>query len=265
MIIYFFPFVYGLKTRQKGLNYFVSYIVIFVLPNILISNINENPTVNVFFVSLLGLVALYSIYEVGYLFNDFNTTLFEPKPTYRLDKAIHDKLSQKFMILFFTRLLYTFMAISIILFFFKYQVFTFLVLLLLLIGAYAIHNSVRSNVNIFSIFIIFVLKYISVLLLISQGDNVVRDILFMVLLVPVIRTYEYSSKQWISLRIANNINFDKTRIYYYSLLLLMYMGLSMLYDFSYKYVFIVLVLLLFRVAVRVLLLIKKNGDRFKNE
>ncbi len=181
MTVYLIPFSYGWATRaQTALDRF-SFFVIWIIPVWFVCGM----PLSLRFAA--GVIAEYSLYEIGYLFNDFFTVKKELNPNHRLPPEKREKIEKYFIQITAARI--TIVILSII--YLKSQLFT---AALAFIGvAFALHNSIRSRWNILTYFLLCFGKYLALPALFVPG-MLGEACLVLVLAFVLPRTIEHASK-----------------------------------------------------------------------
>lgn len=208
-LIFYFPFLYFYKTRlktpKKGLGWIFSY----VLPIIIGTN---SFTAYQFFVVLLLITAIYSVYEYGYIYNDSVTIKNEINPTMRLDETQIEYARENMHIILILRgllsiIIYCLLAI-------QYLFVPFLILF-----TYFYYNRHRGRVNLFLHFILVLLRFSSIFLVVSG----IGGFLYSILLFPLINLFERMSEKRFSFHMLMKYRqyINLTRVVYYCLVLIL--------------------------------------------
>jgi hypothetical protein len=233
------PLWYTFTTRFKSIPDKISWILIYFIPVILISYFYSPFS---FFYSLFLLIfpilATYSLYEIGYIENDIQTTKVESHPTFRLPKSIHVLLDQNYNSIQKIKYLCTLFLFGICFYinFLGFQV-NFLLLFIGLVFTRAVfffHNHVRNRWNILSFALLSFLKY-AVPSLFLTSSMLIQSIGIILLMFTIIRTLEHATKPKYKLTMLQKVigNHDLFRSYYYSFLLLLFF---VLYYFDFIFI-----------------------------
>ena len=235
--IFYLPFWYSKQTRFRTIPRFFSWIIIYVIP-VSLSFLFVSPEFSYInlFKSLLAILLVYNLYEIGYIYNDTETIKKEISPTLRLEshqlQFYENNKNNIYSFRFLVALLITF-ALS-----FYDRVFIFLLASWAIIPAYALYNSVRSRLNIPLHFVLVTLRYCSPVLLFTGGGGV-YICFFMLLLFPLINTLERCSESRFKFDYFKDLfltNRKNGRYVYYLILLIA--GLTCCYIFG-EYTFYV--------------------------
>lgn len=215
----YIPSIYFFKTRAKTVLHKGSFFILIVFP-IFAMFFQECRGVygrDIFPIFLAGFVAMFSVYEIGYLYNDFETTRFENSPSYWMPLEEHKKLEIKFEKMIAVRVLYIVVCVLVLNNYENLNTNLFLLALAFLNLSYAMHNSIRSRWNIITDALLQILKYCSILLL--NGNNIItlKFCLMMILAVPVIRTIEFTRKERLDINCFKKIDVNLLRIGYHFL------------------------------------------------
>ncbi|PMO16609.1 hypothetical protein BCT17_06700 [Vibrio sp. 10N.222.54.F10] len=218
-----FPFIYSFYTRIKHLKTVLSFFVTFLLPVFLLSLYASNYELsNLEF--LASFLILFLVYEIGYLFNDCHTTLYEDNPTYRMPRNEFDSLCQRYPLHIALRLVIIFG-----LFFFigeHISCVKFILSLILLNLIYCLHNYYRDERNIFTIFFLMIFKYLSIPMAAIDVNGNVFVLLSFITLVPLIRALLFTVHPRINIDWFENIDINVFRFKYYSFLSILFFFVS---------------------------------------
>ena len=231
-IIYYLPLYYGIKTRAKGIFHKMSFMTNILIPNLFFSVFYSSQgynSIQQFLIGIMAFIAMYSIYEVGYLQNDTFTIRLEERPTIRLD-AIENKYIQENVLkiiavkiitaLFIPFLTCCYFNISII------NLFLLCISLLGLFLAYSIFNSYRNINCLYSIFFILIFKYCSSPLLSIEIENVLPMLAAGTFCIPVERTIIFAALGKYTEKFKHVIDIDTFRVKYFFIITLVMAGMS---------------------------------------
>ncbi|MGI6150629.1 MAG: hypothetical protein ACOYIR_01595 [Christensenellales bacterium] len=181
MTVYLIPFSYGWATRAQTALDRLSFFIIWIIPVWFVCGM----PLSLRFV--VGVIAEYSLYEIGYLFNDYCTVKKERKPTHRLPEHQRKRIEKHLIQMVAIRM--TIVVLS--LFYLRSQHF---VAALAFIGvAFALHNTIRCNWNILTYFLLCLGKYLALPALFVPGMLGEACLaLFLPFVLP--RTIEHASK-----------------------------------------------------------------------
>lgn len=260
---FFLPYSYAMITRNKTIFYKISFILVIVFPIFFASFWGATISLKDIIVFLLAFTCLYSIYEIGYIFNDTFTVEIEKTPTIRLNQKDIQFVNRSMNLLIAVRVLYI-MIILVALNYMKIQNLNYFIIFLGLLNfAYAIHNQYRNRVNIFSIFFVVMFKYISVPVLFMPLNDYVVVAISLILVIPVIRTIEFAAKEKYKIHFLKNFVFDQFRVFYYLFLTLTF-GIIYWYSGVFKTGFYLSIYFLtFRVFSYLILKTKSIGNKVK--
>lgn len=217
---------------------------------------------NILFLTLAFLLTM-SIYEIGYLDNDFRTVIAEVNPTIRCNEE-RNLISNNLKAILASRIIY---STAIIVFFFRKLdnsefIKLSLLLVLLSLGFY-LHNSIRSRWNIFTYITIVSCRYVIPLLAsINIGLGLT---IFVIIIFPMIRTIEHSCKNKYNLPLIRKIvtEPDAFRVKSYGLIfivsLLIFVGVG-----EYRFLILSAYFLLYRIATKYMA-DKKIANRVQHE
>jgi hypothetical protein len=212
------PFAYGIKTRTKTWVSKLSFVGLFVIPNILFCYFSSEGEITIinFFVALS---TLFSAYEVGYIYNDVLAVKYETNPTKWIPVDSLEFVHKTYEILIGIRVIWIVIACWILSVSYSIsKVFTFLLVLGFLNLFYGIHNYIRGVGNCITFFLLQFIKYGGLVILFGKGRNILTYIVCGVLEIGIVRTYEYlRDKRYLnSMPLIENV--DLRRVLYCLLL-----------------------------------------------
>jgi hypothetical protein len=260
---YLIPYVYGFTTRANTIFYKISFLLVVVLP-ILLSIILLNTDITYITLRfLLAFTAMYIVYEIGYIFNDTYTVRFEKNPTHRLNKEERYKVERLANLLISVRIFLVIICILLLNYLEIKNLSLFVVMLGLLGVSYAFHNYYRNKLNIITIFFVLVFKYISVPVLFVPISKYIYLSIILILMVPIIRTIEFASKEKYKIKLFNNFNLDIFRIWYYLFLTIVFIILSIINSQFIIALLLASYFLIFRIMSYTVLKSKNIGKKIK--
>ena len=227
--IFYLPFTYfyftRLKTPSKGFGWFFSYVIPIVIGTNCIS-------VDQLSLVIILIVAIYTVYEYGYIYNDSFTIKKETNPTLRLENDQIQYARQnitKILVLRSFSSIFLHCIISL-----QYSIIPILILIV-----YYLYNSCRSRLNLLLHFFLVTLRFCSIFLITSGFV----PFLFSILLFPSLNLVERMSESRFSFGgfIKRRSNIIEYRVYYYSLLVIVFYFLdapkSLFYAACYYFLF----------------------------
>ena len=161
---FFIPFLYFIQTRANHKLKIVSWLLTYIIPSFitfsLITNSLSLVLLNLF---ILMLVAIFCIYECGYIENDVFTILKEDHPTLRLDSNNLLYARQNIKLIYSARILEIIAASFglIIASPYYYNLISFIICMISLALIFAIYNSIRTPVNLVILPFLVFLRYFS--------------------------------------------------------------------------------------------------------
>lgn len=207
--MFFVPFLYALHTRMgNGIIALLKWLSEYVIPTFLVTLLVANGSFAVWFDFALMLVLTYTLYEVGYMYNDAYTIKREQHPTLRLnEQELVFFYKYEWLIISFRLLLSGLLSVFIL---WKYEYSSIACMTVVaawcILFVYAIFNSVRSHVSFLLHTLLLLLRY-SVPWLLFSHDSLPVILAFVFFLYPLPNMME---------NIARNkygINYAFTRIY----------------------------------------------------
>jgi len=191
MIFFYVPFYYTIITRLHRFSKIVSWFIIYVIPQFLFMFyfFGVIDFVQTFFKIALGVTLIYTLYEIGYIYNDTETIKNESNPTLRLNSIQFKYYGEHKLLIYSLRFL---IAISISFVLLTSCDYYFVILVWCIIPLYAIYNSMRSIWNLPLHFCLVVIRYCSVIVL-SGFESI--PFLYCMLLFPLINFLERCSEK----------------------------------------------------------------------
>lgn len=262
--LFYIPLIYLFRTRPHAV---VSLLFTHLLPIVTLYCIQLGLSAQILFCSLLVLLIVESVYEIGYIQNDTETVKTDKNPTWRISEVELD---------FYHRCKFSIYALRVILVSFSLlflrsissdsSILCFGVGLSVMLLVFLFYNSFRGHINMLLYFVLSGLRYIVPFLLFPENISF-RLVIFLLMIHPFIRTLEFKSSK--PFYVTTNIYFRKYiirfdvsrlhgfRVIAYVLLFLVSVVLYRISFFSFYYLLIMLYVLLFRAAIYVLYKIRK--------
>lgn len=265
MYQFYIPILYLIHSRLKTKFDLISWQIIFVIPQFMITyfyvSTKSEIFIQIFFISLF---IFHTLYEVGYIENDIITTKNEKKPTKRLslkETAYLNKNYLKvinlkyFICIFFIILLFWIDAKTS----YNLNLIFFLVLLVVNRLIFFIHNSIRNRFNAITFLFLSVIKYTFPLILFIDFEKILYPVIIMIFAFPVLRTIEVLTLKKHNLKNISRLvsNIDRFRILYYIIILVMLVVSWYFFDIGDKNflisIFLISYFLIFRICTKFLI------------
>lgn len=258
MFKYYIPLIYTYKTRYNSILRFLSFLFFTCLPSFYIVIINNKINIQLIISYIVTFIAMYSLYECGYLFNDIVTINFEKNPTLRIEQK-YIKIIPKHL----ENMLTVRLAIVVLGCFWLYQ-FTinikeFCITLLLLFITYSLHNFYRDRTNIVTMFLLVFLKNFLLVIPFIPTHEFLEAGLIIIITIAAIRTYEFATKERFNLKI-NIKNIDLFRIEYYIMATLIVSILETMDYLNNNYMLLMMLFLFYRIVVYILFKFRNLRD-----
>lgn len=230
MILFYTPFLYTIQTRLKSKAHVLSWLAIYIIPVFFcFSFFNEVGSIpTIISKGVLGILLIYNLYEIGYIYNDTETIKNETRPTYRLSSDSLDFYEKNKFSIYLLRFIAALIISIIIFILFKNVGFLFVAWGIIIL--YAIYNNIRNIFNLPIHFLLVTVRFCSLLILYSPVDFE-KALIFMIFIFPVINTLERCSEKRFDLALFQNMtlcNKKDGRYKYYLALLLVSFVLLML-------------------------------------
>ena len=263
MCKYCIPFYYLVLSRLKSKIDRVSWIIIFIVPTFLLGLFFTDMSFYKYtLVFILANLVFYSLYEIGYMENDIQTTKKEKNPTIRINNSEYSYLNQnysriikiKYIIVFILVLLLALIVEDI------KRLELFIGVLIVSRLFFYLHNFFRSRLNILTFFVLAITKYVMILFLVIPSDKLILPIFMAIVIFPLLRTIEHASRNKYKLEAYSKVigNHDLFRLKYYFFMVII--SSIILYYFKIKSLFILIFLLIYFLFFRFFsyLMVKKN-------
>ncbi len=260
MVRLFFPCSYGFCTRVKTFPYRISFLVLTVVPSLYIALYFGGARLNTFINYCVAFFAMYSLYEIGYIYNDIYTTSFEEHPTIRLTERMYTYVKKYYPRLIASRVVIV--ACSVIyIYYCEVNYIGYLLCLTVLYVGYSLHNSTRSKITAFTMFTIVWMKYLIPSLLFVPIEFIFEFLFLTIVMMPLPRFIEYGSKEYCSL--FHLKDYKRFRLFYYGGVLLLEIALLFFTKRCVWHIPLVTFLLLYRCLTT--LVEKKTSNYFRKQ
>ena len=207
------PMLYTISTRLPSPILIVSWLVVFVVPQVVLAALNGR---NGFYAALhflsLFLTTNY-VYENGYLENDLRTVKREEKPTIRLSPDVFQRMDEDY------RLIQILRGIVLAFLFGAAVAFETELISMLGLGALAavfkLYNRTRKRIGLLWLFIMTSLRFsVPVIGYLNLGEYLVWLLAY-----PVPKTIEFASRSRYELSLLRfvKMSFEWFRLVYYSI------------------------------------------------
>jgi len=209
-----------LKTKHSRVSWILIYLVPLYLLGLYLGSYNSVSLYTVMFI--LTFLSFYTLYDIGYLYNDIFTTKKERYPNLRVEKddyTIFKKCYKK--IVFLKIAIFSLLIVVVWLCSFLYHqevyILDYLSLIFGVSIAFFAHNTIRSRYNILTFFILSSLKYIAPLSIFLEWDIFLNLWVVSVAVFPLLRVIEHSTKDKYQLKRWKKLigSHDRFRVFYY--------------------------------------------------
>ncbi len=256
----YIPFLYFLKTRLNSKFNKVAWLFTYFIPLFILTFFSDSlsslSSLLSFFISII--IVNYA-YEDGYIYNDAITTINEKKPTLRLPISSIVDIRNNYKKIVVTRfLIATFLLFVIYIISGVKEFLVSLSLYVVINVIYIIYNNTRSILNLYLILPLSFFRFYGPLFVVLPIYNYNLYILPCILLYPLSKFLEFSSRERFKIKLAIRLinDFNYFRLLYYFLTSVLF---SILFFFDSKY-FPFLLTSLFYFLYRILgvLILKKD-------
>lgn len=210
---------------------------------------------------ILGVISLFSVYEIGYIYNDIYTTTREVNGRQWLDNEHLQETKKKYPIYIAARVLYISLSIFI-LYLLKCQNLHWFVLCLgFLYVTYTAHNYIRGPLNTITFMMLYILKYSMIFILFT--DSLMEFAAYATFLfweIVLERTVAYGNKKNYIFKNLKAFNSDKNRLKHCFIILITSGFMTILNPFFKPFLFGTLYVFSYRTICYLL----SHFDRFKD-
>jgi hypothetical protein len=258
---YFFPYLYGFSTRAKTISYKISFLLVVIFPILFCVLSYWSSVIYDIGIFIMGFTAMYCIYEIGYIFNDTHTTKYEKDPTYRLSFEDQKRIERLSIVIISERILIVGVLVILLNYMDAKNIILFVICLLLLNFFYSLHNYYRSRISVVTMFLVVLMKYITVPILFMDLKDYWIYASILAIIIPVIRMFEYGTKDYCKLIPIKNI--DLFRVYYYFFLTIISIILFLI-NIEFLF-FVILATYFFVFRIISYIIIRKSNGRIRNK
>lgn len=218
---YYIPLRWTFATRYINIINIINIISFFIIdafPSFYVVAMYSNGEWSKLLYWCLAFYTVFCFYECGYIFNESLCVRFEEKPTIRIPEPFFSEILRHLENLLTIRLVAGTLGSWILLSRFPENTNLYIALVVLLLVVYSIHNYYRGIINIVTMPLEVLLKYMIPISVFVNADEIWQAILVVLLVIVLVRTIEYASKKryvsWI--RVTKNV--DVFRIKYYAVI-----------------------------------------------
>ena len=218
---YAIPGYYFFYSRLKTKPEKISWFFILPLPILLFALIQGYSGREIFILPTFQFVIFYLLYEIGYMYNDCFTVTKEKNPHFWVPEPETKVIREYYIAVVLIRLSSVLIVSAFILKLYFYEEQNRANLLLVILFAnncfFWLHNYFRSRYNILIYFGLAYSKYLFFLLPFNCYKMEIDFLIGTLLIFPIIRTIEYSSKEKFSIELFDGIRKKRhlARVIYY--------------------------------------------------
>lgn len=248
MFFYFLPLHYTFVTRINSWKTRVAWIFTYLFPVVIASFYSNPQEFHFIWVPLFFVFGIYSVYEMGYMYNDAVLTKREVNPTIRLNSEQVVFFEKNQVPIYVLRLFFSSLVFLALYLFSATVAYSFLVSFFSVALLFSVYNSVRSRINIplYSFLVFF--RYFGALLFLSWWQLMLLWVAY-----PLCATIEFSTKRRFGLSIPFALEgSDIFRVFYYCFFAFVVMVLGRFVDVWPVFFVLILYFFFYRVAGLVL-------------
>lgn len=236
ILMFFVPLLYALETRflKRSKYGIVVWATEYLLPTflaLLLVHMQQSGWTK----WLIAILAVYNLYEIGYIQNDCETIKKENNPTIRLSSLELCFYERWKLFIYGFRL---FLGIIATIYFFSMGVDVMvLITYWLIVPFYLIYNNIRGRINLYMIFLLTAYRYVVPLLLVTDINNSrgVAMTIAVVISYPFLKWVEICAggkslpqEKWTRLFLKQYDSRFSFRIKYYFVITLLFVGIHLL-------------------------------------
>ncbi len=212
---YYIPLEWTFTTRDANVINVISFFLIDALPSFYIVSLFNEVHMELLLHWFIAFFTMFCFYECGYIFNEVICVRFEDNPTLRIPEPFFSKILQHLENLITLRLVFGFLGSAYLLSIYPQNRHLYIGCILLLMIIYSIHNFYRGFINILTMPLEVLLKYLIPISIFVNEIYLIQSLIIVFLVIVLLRTIEYvSKKRYIScIRLAKNV--DVFRVKYY--------------------------------------------------
>ncbi len=241
---YSIPFYYTTISRIKSKAQILEYVAFYFIIGLILLFTYTKVEITTLMLWFIGFVGMISIYEIGYLRNDFVTIKKEKSPKLRCSITERENIINSFKGIVLLKYLYTLMVVTI-LYLLEVDLKYFIICLVLIEATYLIHNNLRSKITYITFFLLTVLRYFTPFTLISN-INLKSVLISVIFLIAIPRMYDKLNsklkRKYKSTEPIKKIYRFRTVYYFVVFLFILILGLR-------EYLIITLYLLIYRTII----------------
>lgn len=209
----------------------------------------------------LGILSLFSVYEIGYIYNDIYATTREKNGRQWVDHEHMQDIKRKYPIYIAARVLYVSLSIFALCLLECPNAHWFLLCLGILYLIYTAHNYIRGPLNTITFMSLYILKYsMTLILFTSNWMEFMAYSIFLFLEIGLERTIAYGHKKKYIFKTFKFSDSNRNRIAYCSIILLI-AAIMTIYNSFYKS-FLIGTLYVF--SYRIICYLLSHFEKFKN-
>ncbi len=197
-LFFFLPFQYFYTTRIKSLPAFINWISIYIVPTFTLFwfMLSNTPPAELYLGYMAIVLAIYGIYEAGYIQNDTETIKFESDPTLRLSKEQLEYYEEYKSIIYSVRLFFSLLlggAASVLIGSSTEQTWLTFISLGMIGAIFYTYNHIRSSFTLILLWILVSFRYATPLMLAYTQEE--KFYLFLIILLyPVLNLLDWTYK-----------------------------------------------------------------------
>lgn len=258
------PFLYTLKTRIKDKDKRIAYLFTYIIPVLLYAIIftytSKGNYLTTIIGTIIGLIGVMSIYEIGYIRNDVYAVKKEKKPTIRLSEEESSFVQSNIKVISIIKYIISIVAL-ICIFALGFKGLYYLIGLVLIEIIYYAHNFFRGKISIITFFILSTLRYTIPLIFLSSKVGTVITVFIFAISIP--RTIEKASDKKFNIKfmqtILGSVDVSYIRVMYYIALVVNMLAQYSLIHIAMVYIIISVYYLIYRGAIVVYSLVAVKG------
>lgn len=212
---YYIPLRWTFATRYINIINIISFFIIDAFPSFYVVAMFSNGDLKSIYYWIVAFITMFCFYECGYIFNETICVRFEDNPTIRIPEPYFGKILKHLENLITIRVVIGVMGSWLLLNAYPQNTALYIMLVLSLLIVYSVHNFYRGKINILTMPLEVLLKYMIPISVFLSLADILQGVIMILLVIVFVRTIEYIGKKKFVPWIKVTQNVDVFRIKYY--------------------------------------------------
>ncbi len=176
---FIFPLAPFFHLYAKSIYEKLSWVLYYLIPYLAISYLFD---VNLL-AAIISILAIYSVYDIGYIYNNAETIKNETKPTLRYSSNELVFYEKNKLLIYFVKFFFAVIFCFLLSYYFSYNFTLWLFCLTLILIIFFIYNSIRSKINFYLQIFLTISRFSFPLFLLCNFT--LNDFIFTIMLFPL--------------------------------------------------------------------------------